>query len=59
LIFTTRRNLIFINELRRDPKIIYAKSVYLSDTETKHTCHIHHTDNHSIRNTQDHSMIIL
>jgi len=35
LIFTTRRNLIFINELRRNPKIIYAKSVYLSDTETK------------------------
>jgi len=34
LIFTTRRNLIFINELRRNPKIIYAKSVYLSDTET-------------------------
>ena len=39
LIFTTRRNLLFINELRRAPKTIYAKSVYLSDTETNQHAH--------------------
>jgi len=37
-IFTTHRNRRHINELHRALKIIYAKSVYLSDKETNHVC---------------------